>query len=109
MRYPETVPVKDSSKGSQQSSSPSKKSYSSKFSQNQIADELKAKMRGDNHDRYSRKKNVQPDNIRPKSVSNKLNSKSMNQASGSSIPKVIDLKEIRDKEKVKKQARIGMF
>jgi hypothetical protein len=87
----------------------SKGAYTNKYMQRMMVDEVKAKMRESS--RYARGVKKQPSKAesRPKSVSNKLNSKSMNQASTGSMPKVMDLKEMRDKEKHKKQARIGLM
>lgn len=49
------------------------------------------------------------EDLRAKSVSAKHQSKSMNAGSGNSVSKVTDLKEKRNQEKQKKQARIGQY
>ena len=79
-----------------------------KYVQSKAIAEIKSKMKVNT--RYSRDNDKQfQNNSRAKSLLNKQNSKSMNNPSSSSTSKVIDLKEMRNKEKQKKQARIGLY
>jgi hypothetical protein len=80
--------------------------YSDRYAKRRVADSSKIRKNGRFIKNYIADKES---DMRSRSVAAKAQSRSMNNGASSSVSKVVDLKEVRNKEKMKKQARIGVY